>query len=335
MKKKIIVALALEVITLVGLPFVSNTYAEGEEKTEEATDGSTTSIGITPVSKVLQIASNSEYEDNFAISNDGPNKIKIEVYAAPYSYVYSESDDEYKLGFNNENHYTQIARWITFQNPDGSYTDKPIYTIEPNSSYDVHYKITTPSSIPAGGQYAVLFAHTLTATTSANGIRTEASPGLIVYGRSTEGETKIAATISNMTINQSATDGNGNTRNTFSGSAKVKNEGNVDFNAIGTLKVEGIFGSTYYETPSNEGRVSVIPESELAVFDEWEETPDFGIFKVTWTVKAGEATETIERTIFLISPAVIITIIILLTFLTIGIIIMVKRRKEHRSRYAV
>ena len=334
MKKKLIWSVILGMLALFGASSYGLAYAEEDEKSAETTTVAGTSIGITPVNKVLQISSDSTYEDKFVVNNEGNEEVKIEVYAAPYSYVYSETDDEYRLGFSAENNFTQIARWITFRNKNGEYEKNPHYTIEPNASIEVNYKIVTPSNIPAGGQYAVLFAHTLTATTSANGIRTEASPGLVVYGRSTEGETVIASEISNMSINQSATDENG-THNAFSGYAKVKNTGNVDFNASGVLKVEGILGATYYETPANAGRVSVIPESELVVSDEWKETPGFGLFKVTWTVKAGDETETIERTVFLISPIVIVIIIILLTIIIVWIIIMVKRRKERRSRYAV
>lgn len=199
---------------------------------------------------------------------------------------------------------------------------------------EVHYKISTPSSIPAGGQYAVLFAHTLTATTSASGIRTEASPGLVVYGRSTEGESIISAEISDARIEEGTVDANG-VKSAFSGFAKVKNTGNVDFNAVGTLKITSVFGNTVYETPSNLGRASVIPEAELTVLDRWEETPVFGIFNITWTVKAGEEVETVERTVFVVSPLIIVGIIILLTIIVVWIIIMVKKRKERRSRLAV
>ena len=336
MKKKFLWILFLGLLVLSGLSTFAgiSVYAEESEPTEDTENTSATSIGITPVSKVLQISSNSVYEDSFTINNNGATAIKVEVYAAPYTYVYSEEDDEYRLGFNSENNYTQISRWVTFQNASGVYEKNPIFMIDPDSSLEVHYKITTPSNIPAGGQYAVLFAHTLTATTSANGIRTEASPGLVVYGRSTEGETVVSAEISDAMIDQSVTDENG-TRNVFRGSAKVKNTGNVDFNAAGTLKVESILGATYYETSANTGRISVIPEAELTVADEWTETPSFGLFKVTWTVKAGEETETIERVIFLVSPIAIVVTIILLTIIIVWIIIMVKRRKERRSRFAV
>ena len=326
MKKIISKAAMLSLVLVLGLVFgvTNNTYAEGE-------GSSGTSISLTPVSKILQISSNSIYDGNFEVKNDGDSKIKIEVYAAPYSYVYSDEEDTYKLGFSNENNYTQISRWITFLDSSENYVEKTTFSIEPHEALTVNYRISTPSSIPAGGQYAVIFAHTLSEVVSTGGIRTEASPGLIVYGRSTEGETVISSEINNMSIQQSVTEGN-TVRNNFYASAKVRNAGNVDFTAVGKLTVEGLFGGSFEIADS---RLSIIPDTELLISNELKETPSFGIYKVTWTVEAGESSETITKTIFLIPVWLIILVIILLTILTIWIIMVVRKRKERRSRLAV
>ena len=105
--------------------------------------------------------------------------------------------------------------------------------------------------------------------------------------------------------------------------------------AVGTLKVEGIFGRSYYETPNTKGRVSIIPETELAVSDTWEETPYFGIFKATWTVTAAGQTETISQVIFLLPLPIIVIALLLLTIVIVWITIVVRKRKERRSKFAV
>jgi len=259
--------------------------------------------------------------------------MNFEVYASPYSYTFSETDEEYKLGFSNENNYTQITRWITFKDVNGNFVTNPKFVAQSGESVEITYRISTPSSIPAGGQYAVLFAHTLSSDTTSGGIRTEASPGLVVYGRS-NGETVTAGEISDLELHQVKVVGE-EKKNIINASAKVKNSGNVDFMAAGTLKVEGIFGRTYYETPSNQGRISVIPESELKVTDEWEDTPYFGLFKATWTVTAAGESETISQMILIMPAPVIIVMILLLTIIIIWIIIMVRKRKERKSRFMV
>ena len=301
------------------------------DETEELVKAAT-SISISPVNKVLQIEANSVYEDTFKVTNNGAGDMEFEVYASPYSYTYSENDDEYKLGFSSENNYTQITRWISFKDSSGGYVKNPRFKAGPGESVEVAYRISTPSSIPAGGQYAVLFAHTLSNTVTSGGIKTEASPGLVVYGRST-GETISKSTISGLAISQSLTR-ESETKTIINATAKVKNDGNVDFMASGKLVVEGLFGNVCYETPSNNGRVSVIPETELSVSDSWEETPYFGIFKATWTVSApGSDPVSISQMILLLPAPIIISIILVLTAIVIWIIIMVRKRKERKSRF--
>lgn len=335
MKKIIIRIMSLALLLGIGAGFwfVNPVTAEEGEPSEEANAG--TSISLSPVSKVLDLSSNSKYDDTLEVKNDGKTDMEIEVYAAPYSYVYSEEDDAYKLGFSNENNFTQITRWITFKDNGGSWVKKANYTIKPGDTLKVDYQITTPDNIPAGGQYAVIFAHTLSGSTSASGIKTEASPGMIVYGRSTEGETVISAEISDAKVERKVNEES--KHENFFASAKVKNTGNVDFSAVGNLKVDPIIGGGSYETASsgNNARISVIPDSELVVSDEWEDSPSFGIYRVIWTVTAGEETETIERIVFVNPLPLIIIVILLLTIITIWIIIKVRKRKERSSRLAV
>lgn len=311
---------------------------------EESAKPTGTSISISPVNRVFQLSADSKYDDIFSITNDGSEPVKFEVYAAPYSYVYSEADNGYVLGFNRENNYTQIARWISVMDSSGNYTERSTFTAKPGETIDVNYRISTPKSIPDGGQYAVLFAHTIS-DPSSGGIKTEASPGMVIYGRS-DGQAEISSDISELEIKQvieKEVDVEENSKSTrknmilnhINASAKIKNTGNVDFNAYGKLKVENVFGGVYYETSEDSGaKISVIPEAELVLSDEWEDTPSFGLYKVTWTVTTIDNEQTIEKIIFIVSPSVIIISIILLTAIITWVIIGFKRRKEHKSRFS-
>lgn len=332
--KKILCLSAAIMMSLTAVVGAKSVYADDEASADEEMAEAATSISISPVSKVLELEPNSIYEDFFKITNNGKNPLKFEAYAAPYSYTYSSDDDEYKLGFNHENTYTQITRWITFRDDEGNYVKRPTYVAEGNSTVEIHYRIVTPASIPAGGQYAVLFAHTLSDSTETSGIKTEASPGLVVYGRA-NGETIVTAEVSDVELNQSLQVGN-EEKNIINGSAKIKNTGNVDFMAYGSLKITGIFGRTYYETSPNQGKISVIPESELILSDKWEDTPYFGLFNVTWTVSASEnEPQVITKTILIMPIPIIILMILLLTIIIIWIIILIRKRKERRSRFMV
>ena len=325
-----VLALGLMSLTLLA----PTTYAEDNNNEADEISKAATSISISPVSKVLQLQPNTIYEDSFKVTNNGGSDMPFEVYASPYSYTYSEETNEYQLGFNRENNYTQITRWITFKGTDGQYVANPKFTAGPGESVEVEYRITTPESIPAGGQYAVLFAHTLSSITTSGGIKTEASPGLVVYGRSS-GETNASAEITSIELRRTMTDMDGNNHNIINAIGKVKNTGNVDFTVSGTLKVEGVFGHTYYETPANEARISVIPDTELTVSDKWDDTPYFGLFRATWTVSAVDQKETISQLILILPIPVIVVALLLLTAIILWIIIMVRKRKERRSRFMI
>lgn len=335
--KSFITKISVLVATVMfGLVFGFNAAPVSAEEASDEAKAAATSISISPVSKILQLSANSVYEDVFKVTNNGTGVMEFEVYAAPYSYTYSETDESYKLGFNNDNKYTQITRWVTFRDVDGNYVEKTTFKADPGTSVEVSYKISTPASIPAGGQYAVLFAHTLSDSTTSSGIKTEASPGLVVYGRS-DGETLVASEIRDLQIHETKLV-DGEQKNVINGTAKVKNTGNVDFMAQGKLKVTGIFGNVYYETASTStrARTSVIPESELTISDSWDDTAYFGLFNVSWTVTAGDGqSETITKLVLLMPVPVIVVMILLLTIIIIWIIISIRKRKERRSRFMV
>lgn len=325
------ISLALLAILIPVFTLGANTFAE----TSSSDNGPATSISISPVSNVLSLSGGNAYNYEFNVSSESSNPMTFEVYAAPYSYTFSEADNEYKLGFARENNYTEITRWISFKDASGNYVPRATFTAPPKQSVKVEYRITTPASIPAGGQYAVIFAHTINSNTSINGIKTEASPGLVIYAHAT-GETKKSAELSDLSIEkQLTTNNNSNNAKTIAhinASAKVKNTGNIDFPATGILTVKGVFGGGYYETPIERARILVIPESERVISDEWKETPYFGLFKVTWKVTATDKTETITRTVLLLPVPIIILTLILLTIIAIWVIFSIKRRKERRAR---
>lgn len=333
--------LILSFLAILGVLFggtnLLNAYADDEAAT------STTGIGISPVKNIINsVTANSEYEYTLNVTNNGTDDLTFEVYAAPYTYTHDEETDEYNLGFTNETTYNQIVRWITFEADSGDWLEKATYTIAPNETKSVEYKITTPDSIPDGGQYAVIFAHTLsTASSNTSGVRTEASPGMILYARG-DGETIQKPVFSDLKIEKSITTTNDNgvsdTKNHINASAKVYNDGNTDFSATGKLKVQSVFGFDMYETNNEEkslSRTSVIPDAEMSVSDEWENTPFMGLFKVTWTVTAAGETQSIEDMVFILPASVIIIFIILLTIIVIWIIFVIRKRKERKSRYMI
>lgn len=330
--KKIFLSLVALILALAALPG-NSVFADESDEQKELMEAAT-SISISPVNKILQLEANKTYEDSFEVANNGSSSMRFEVYASPYSYTYSETDQAYRLGFNNENNYTQISRWISFKDSADNWVEKATFEVPSKDTFTVHYKISTPTSIPAGGQYAVLFAHTLSDKVTSGGIRAEASPGLVVYGRAV-GETLLSSEISNIEIYKTLEVGT-EKKNIINGKARIKNTGNVDFMASGRLKVTSIFGNVYYETPSTStsSRISIIPETELEVTDSWQDTPYFGLFNVEWTVTAASGDQTVTMQVLILPLPIIVLIILLLTIITIWVIVVVRKRRERRARFS-
>lgn len=343
----------LGLVATLGFGMAGVVNAEDEVKGEE--EDKRISISISPVTETFDLKSASTYDGVLSVTNAGKVPFRFEVYSAPYSFALNEVTNDYGPDYSSENNFTQIARWIKVKNAEGEYVTSlesedgshPTFAAEPGQTIEVAYKITTPENIPAGGQYATLFARTLPNEGEGSGINAVANLGLKIFGRSEEGETIQSAEIKDLRISRSlqkdvevTEKGVAMTRKmdvqNINGYALVKNTGNLDFTAKGTLTVTSIFGGNpYYQTASNDAQVSIIPESELPVADEWEETPSFGLYKATWTVAAGDLTETTSMVVCLIPPFVIVIGIILLTIIVIWIIMAIRRRKERRSRFTI
>ena len=354
-RKKWVIAATMALVAVLGVGSIGLAHADDEGNQSEEDKSGQISISISPVNKTFNLNSNSVYEGVMNVTNAGTEAFEFEVYSAPYSFALSNITNDYGPDYNSENTYTQLARWITIRDQAGNYVSslksdseetRPTFSAAPGETVEVAYKITTPDNIPAGGQYAALFAQTKANPSEQSGINALANLGMKIFGRSEEGEAIQSAEIYNMELSRDITkttevEENGQTVEKETkvdhnnGHATIKNTGNLDFTARGVLKVTNIFGGVYYETPSEKAQVTIIPESELPISDEWTETPTFGIYKASWTVTAADASESVDMVIFMIPPYVVIIAIILLTIVIVWIIMMVRRRKERRSRFTI
>ena len=147
-----LVALALAITGAIAP--VTNVFAE--ELTATSSDSSSSWIQVTPVSSRLVLRPGQSLDYSMTVANIGTDKFGYSVYTAPYSVV----DEDYNVSFSNETNRTQLSRWIKFINEDGSTTDTFKSTLEPGAKQTVNYRISVPEDVPAGGQYATIFAQT-------------------------------------------------------------------------------------------------------------------------------------------------------------------------------
>lgn len=258
------------------------------------------------------------------IKNVGTGPFRYKVYASPYVV----SGEDYTLNFSESasTSYTQISRWITFQNDEGQWADSIIKEINPGETQTVRYKITVPDDVPGGAQYAVIWAQTLNdSNSSSSGVSTLSQAGMVISGRSI-GDTRQTADVTNYDF----------TRFTFGGSltakATITNTGNADFDAQYSYTAKTLFGKELYK---DSGSIATFPDTTYHVDVNWENTPFLGIFQVEFIVNAAD-TKISESHIVIIMPLfIMILLILLLTVVIVWIIIIIRKRKERKARTLV
>lgn len=321
---KIIKALSIAALAL-GLAAapVAAPLAYAEEADSSSASESSSWIQVSPVSARVILKPGSELDYSIIVSNVGTDAFNFTVYAAPYTIV----DEDYNVSFASETSRSQIVRWIKFINDDGSLVDTYKGSVAPGAKKSVNYRVTVPSDVPAGGQYATIFAQTepSAAETNTSGLKTVSRIGMVVYGR-TEGETEESAEITEYHLPSFLTGG------PVKASSIVKNSGNTDIEARYSYTINSIVGGEIYK---DEVAYNILPDTSRRQEFSWENTQPMGVFKATYRVEVlGEVHE--ETHLLIILPVYMIVIaIILLTILTIWIIMLVRKRKERKSRLMV
>ena len=280
-------------------------------------------LQISPVSNRITLEPKQIIDNEFTVENIGSEDFDYKIYATPY---YASSGN-YDLNFSIENSYTQIARWITFQNPEGNYVDTFTTTIKKGEKQVIKYRVVVPEDIPSGGQYAALFAESINKNDNqaTAGIKTVSRVGLVLYAN-TNGETRRDADIADYHFDKFKFSGK------LTAGAKISNNGNTDFNASYTYTVKTIFGK---ELHKDEQSYFVLPETSRDISVEWADTPFMGIFQVNYKVTASDSTEE-QTSIVLVMPIFIAIIaLLLLTIIAIWIIILIRKRKEHKAKLLV
>ncbi|MDO4978640.1 MAG: hypothetical protein Q4E47_00600 [Candidatus Saccharibacteria bacterium] len=281
-------------------------------------------IQVSPVNNRVTLNAKEELMYIFNIDNIGAQEFTVKVYASPYHVV----DDKYNIDFSSETNRTQLSRWMDFRKngTKDEFKKELTLTIPAGGRQSVEYRITVPADIPAGGQYAsVVTEYVPTSNSGGTGVTTVPRVNMLVYG-TTNGDTEESAEMTEHDITGFLVSGNAKA------TSVVTNTGNTDFVADYHLKVESLFGKTVYE---NSAINDVLPDTSRRFEMEWEETPMFGIFRATSTVKVLGQEYTKTKLVLVIPVFVIIIIILLLTILIVWIIILVRKRQAQKSRVIV
>lgn len=277
-------------------------------------------LQVSPVSERVVLNPGQSLDYQFNVENIGSEAFTYKVYATPYSVT----NKSYELNFSAENERTQISRWISFRDDAGNFVQEATFNIEPGDKQTIAYRVTVPGSVPDGGQYATIFAESIpkNSNSQTSGIKTVSRVGLVVYGRSS-GDTINEAEITDYKFDSFLTSG------AVSSDATVKNSGNTDFETRYKLIVKSLFGKTIFE---KESVYDVLPDTERDVSVEWPDTPLFGIFRVTSSISALDKSEDHTKIVMIIPTFILIIMLVVLTILIVWLIMIIRKRKEQKSR---
>ncbi len=257
------------------------------------------------------------------VKNVGSQPFRYKVYASPYVV----SGENYDLNFSESasTSYTQISRWITFQ--DGNNWAKTVTReIKPGETQTIAYKIDVPEDVPGGAQYAVIWAQTLNdGNTNTSGVSTISQAGMVISGRSI-GDTRQTATVSDYDFMRFTFGGN------LTAKATIKNTGNADFDAHYNYTAKTLFGKELYK---DEGSIATFPDTEYHVNVDWGNTPFLGIFQVTFSINAADQKVSESHIVVIMPLFIMILLILLLTVVIVWIIIIIRKRKERKARTLV
>lgn len=280
---------------------------------------------ISPVSYRVALRGGDAMEHRFVLSNKGNKEAVFTVYAEPYRIA----SEDYTMDFGKESKHSQLARWITFKQADGSFAPKATYNIAGGATQNIEYKISVPTDIPAGSQQGVIFAEAVPKDASLTGSGIQAVPrvSLLVYGR-TEGDTKQESKLINYSIPRLVIGG------AITVSSTIENLGNTDFDAEHHFAVKTLFGASLHESNISLPILPDSPARKTAL--EMPKTPFMGIYRVEYSVKTHGKTLVSRSKFVIVMPVfMFIIMIMLLTILVIWLILFIKQRKERRSRRLV
>lgn len=285
-------------------------------------------LTVAPMNQNIIIDPGDSYETSFRISNPAastqPTYYKIEV--EPFY-----TNDKGETIFEAESDYGEIAKWVTFNIPTEG-------KLEPNDTKEVMFTINVPDDAPAGGQYmSVLVTASGKPTdeddstsspdgdSSAAAIKEIKKMSHLVYAE-IAGSTNKKGEILDMALPSFLLSGN------ITGSATVKNEGNVHGEAKYTLQVYPLFSSEeVYTNEEKPASFTILPDRQLFKEISWEQTPSIGIFNAVFTVEFEGQTQQISKMI-IICPVWLLFLIIFIIFAIIIWIMLRVKNRNNKSR---
>ena len=178
------------------------------------------SFRLSPMYQNMSLTPGEISQGTFVIPNPANNEANFKY--GLYVQAFTATDDE-DVVFENNGDFNQIVDWITLEKTSGE--------IAPNSSEEISFTINTPVDAPAGGQYAAIMVRQEASGSIGDAVNLKQNYEIshLIYA-DVAGETVRKGDITDVSVPSILFSGN------ISGTAKIKNLGNVHSRAKHTLK---------------------------------------------------------------------------------------------------
>ena len=297
-------------------------------------------FSVLPMSQRFSLEGGEVYHGSIKISNPAKSAgdFSYLVTVTPYSVV----GNNYEADLTTQNLYTDLANWITLENPTG--------TISPNEVATINFTITVPEEVHGGGQYATIMVSSDPAVEEVEGIQVANRFQLasIIYA-DVSGEIKRDGEVTTNEIPEfsfgapltlgATIENRGNMHqdayfkiivtNAMTGEVIIDQEGSKESSVVSSED-----GGGDEEAVSAIYKELIMPESTRYTTHEINNLPLVGVVKVNQTVYFNDVPYTAEKEL-LICPAWLIFIaFFILAAVIIGVVTGIRHRRKKKSRLA-
>lgn len=268
------------------------------------------SITLSPAVSRPELKAGDSATGKLQVINNGTTSYTFVLYARPFSV----QGEQYDPNYTEVNERTEAYQWVTFE--------KTKFDLKAGERVEVNYDVTVPERAKAGGHYAVLFAETQP-TDDGSSVARKKRVGSLLY-MTVDGDIIREGSLESWdtTFLQ--------TKEPVLSTVRIKNSGNVHFQADLKAQYTNIFGKKQFELNQE---MLVMPGTTRRAPVAWESAPYFGIFKASGTVTYLDKTEVLEAKWIILLPKSLISIILAtLSALIVLTLYNKKRRTKGKSK---
>lgn len=256
------------------------------------------------------------YTETFTIQNTSDDSLSISLSAIQYWVA----NEHYDIDYSAPNSYNQLAEWITF-------SDGESYTLDPDESLEASVRVSVPSGVTEGGQYALVAINMMPVTNEVGGGMQVAESFLVPVYSAVQGDLVYKGELVDRHAVGFSFDP------VIASSSTVENFGNVDFDTSYKFTVRSLFGdNVVYEIENTE---VILPETKRLFEQKWEDAPMLGIYRttqeITYVNQDGESITDVYGGVSIICP-IWLLITLLVIIVVVVVLIIVKRKHSKKSR---